>query len=81
MADVICQMSDCIHRSKRRSRKWRYNSGAPCYGCTLEAITITNVFDPDGDIEAVAGADNMTKCLHYERREADTLPDEEDDDE
>lgn len=78
MAKVICQMSDCIHRSKRKSRTWKYASGAPCYGCMLEAVTITNVFDPDGDIEALAGKENTVICMHYEPRASETAQDEED---
>ena len=66
MARVICNMTDCVHRSKRPLRKWKYNSGAKCYGCTLEAVSVNKVFDPDGDIEAVAGIENTACCGQYE---------------
>lgn len=59
-------MTDCVHRSKRPLRKWRYNNGARCYGCTLETIGVSKVFDPDGEAEAVMGAENMAHCADYE---------------
>lgn len=66
MAKVICNMTDCVHRSKRPLRKWRYKSGARCYGCTLETVSVSKVFDPDGDIEATAGIENTARCSCYE---------------
>lgn len=78
MATVICQMSDCIHRSKRKLKKWKYSSGAPCYGCMLEAVTIAPVFDPEGEIRAVAGDEHMMYCRDYEKRPSDEPLNEED---
>lgn len=66
MAQVICTMADCVHRSKRPMKKWRFNSGAPCYGCLLETAMVTRIFDADGDIEAKIGAGNMAQCKDYE---------------
>lgn len=55
MADLICDMADCKHRSKRPLKKWRSKDGSRCYGCTLQYIITNCVVDPDGDIEATAG--------------------------
>lgn len=66
MAKVICSMTDCVHRSKRPMRKWKYTNGAKCHGCTLDFVTVSRVFDTDGDIEALAGSENMAHCDHYE---------------
>lgn len=66
MARVICNMTDCVHRSKRPLRKWRYKNGVRCYGCTLETIGVSRIFDPDGDVEAMAGIENMARCADYE---------------
>lgn len=65
MADLICSMN-CKHRSKRPLRKWRKKNGSPCYGCRLEYVKISRVFDLDGDIYAVAGEENMAHCVFYE---------------
>lgn len=77
MAKVICNMTDCVHRSKRPMRKWRYKNGARCYGCTLETVSVGKVFDPDSAIEAVAGIENMTRCADYEPGQT-VLPEFED---
>ena len=65
MADLICSMA-CKHRSKRPLRKWRHKDGSLCYGCRLKCVHISRVFDPDGDIYAVAGEENMAHCAFYE---------------
>ena len=65
MADLICSMA-CKHRSKRPLRKYRNKNGSPCYGCCLEYVHISRVFDLDGDICAVAGEENMAHCAFYE---------------
>lgn len=65
MADLICSMP-CKHRSKRPLRKWKNKDGSPCYGCRLEYVKISRVFDLDGDIFAVAGEENMAHCIFYE---------------
>ena len=65
MATIVCDMA-CKHRSKIKLRKWRYKDGRPCYTCGLEAVTISRVFDMDGDICAVAGEENMAHCAFYE---------------
>lgn len=71
MADIICRMSDCKHRSKRPLRKWVSKStGEKHYSCALKYITISRIFDMDGDIEAVAGSENMAHCAFYEPIEA-----------
>lgn len=66
MAMVICDVSDCKHRSRRKLRKWNRQSGIPCYGCTLKVITVRPVFDPDCEIEAVGGKENTVVCSQYE---------------
>jgi hypothetical protein len=66
MAVVICDVRDYKHRSKRKLKSYTRQNGLPCYGCTLKAVVIREVFDPDGDIEAVAGKDNTVVCSHYE---------------
>ena len=66
MANLICDMTDCKHRSKRPLRKWRNKNGSRCYGGTLQYILIDLAFDPDGDIEATVGRDNMAHCARYE---------------
>lgn len=65
MADLICSMA-CKHRSKRPLRKRRNKDGSPCYGCSLEYVKISRVFDFDGDICDVAGEENMAHCVFYE---------------
>ena len=72
MADIVCRMADCKHRSKRPLRKWvsKKNKGEKLYGCALQCITIARIFDMDGDIEAVAGYENMAHCAFYEPIEA-----------
>lgn len=69
MATVICAMTDCVYRSKRKLKNWVRRDGEPCYGCTLDAITVRRVYDPDGDIKRVAGEENMASCAHYKKRE------------
>lgn len=65
MAVVICTL-DCKHRSKRPLRKWKRKSGDECYGCTLEAVTISRMWDPDGDAHALLGEESMARCANYE---------------
>jgi Ni,Fe-hydrogenase I small subunit len=69
MAVVICNVSDCKNRSKRKLTKWQTKDGKPCYGCKLEIVSINKIFDPDGYIKAVVGKDDMATCLHYEPRD------------
>lgn len=71
MTSLICNMEDCVHRSKYPLRKWkRKHDDEKCYGCTLRYITISKIFDPDGDAEGVIGRGNMAACKFYEPREA-----------
>lgn len=82
MATVICNVADCIYRSRRKLKKWIRRDGEPCYGCTLEVITVRKPFDPDGDIAAIAGY--MAGCAHYKPRKRDgaienEIVDDEDD--
>ncbi len=65
MAKVICKMVDCVHRSKRPMRKWRYQDGSLCYGCSLDVASVTRISDLDGDIEAVGGPEIMAHCSDY----------------
>ena len=65
MTKIICDADDCIHRSKRPLRTWMKSNGDKCYGCTLEAITIGKIYDPDGDIYNVFGEEKVM-CKDYE---------------
>lgn len=66
MAKVICNMVHCKHRSKRPMRSYRKKSGGKCYGCMLDAIDISRVFDPDDYAVLTVGEKNMAACIHYE---------------
>lgn len=76
MANLICKMEDCKHRSKRPLKKWRNQDGSRCYGCSLRYTVVTEVFDADGDIEAIAGRENMAHCANYEPETAEGENDE-----
>ena len=65
MATVICNMRDCKYSSKKPLRKWKFKHGGKCYGCTLEAISISKIFSFDGWEEDVVGKENMAKCNYY----------------
>lgn len=65
MAKVICSMN-CKYRSKRPLRNYRYKSGERCYGCVLDVINISRMFDPDLYIVEVVGEENMARCSKYE---------------
>lgn len=65
MAKVICSMN-CKHRSKRPMRKYKYKSGNLCYGCTLDAVSISRILDPDNYVVQVIDEKEMARCLHYE---------------
>lgn len=80
MAVLICDMKDCKHRSKHPLRSWETQSGSKCYGCARKFAVVTMVFDPDGDIEATAGKENMAICAFYEPEEKNTPSDEQDGD-
>lgn len=66
MAQVICNVTDCKHRSKRKLKNYKKQNGSPCYGCKLKIILISETFDPDGIIDATAGKENMMICNNYE---------------
>lgn len=77
MAVLICD-APCVHRSKRALRSWkRTQGGGKCYGCSLAAVVISRVFDPDGDITAVAGIENTAVCSRFEPIAKETDEDEE----
>lgn len=65
MAKVICGMN-CKHKSKKPLRTYKYKSGERCYGCTLDAISVSRIFDPDEYVVEVVGEENMAQCVHYE---------------
>ena len=69
MATVICTMTDCVHRSKRKLKRWQFKSGQPCYGCKLESITISEIFDPDRYVEQIISKEDMARCCFYEPKE------------
>ena len=64
MAVLICD-APCVHRSKRALRSWKRKVGGKCYGCSLDAVVVSRVFDPDGDITAVAGIENTAVCSRF----------------
>ncbi len=66
MAYVICDMDDCIHRSKRKLKNWIKKDGSNCYGCSLPVILISRILDSDGEVEAVVGKENTAICNHYQ---------------
>ena len=66
MAKVICNMVHCKHRSKRAMRSYIKKSGGKCYGCMLDAIDISRIFDSDGEVEMILGEKEMAQCLYYE---------------
>ena len=70
IAKVICNMN-CKHRSKKPLRTYKYKSGDRCYGCTLDAISVSRIFDPDDYVIEVVGEENMAHCLCYEPIEED----------
>ena len=65
MAKVICNMK-CKHRSKKPLRTYKYRSGEKCYGCTLDAISVSRIFDPDDYVVEVVEEKNMAQCSCYE---------------
>ena len=72
MAKVVCNMN-CKHRSKHPMRKYRKKDGSKCYGCTLDAISISRIFDPDNYVIQVIGEQDMARCSHYEPKEVEML--------
>ena len=71
MAKVICDMFDCKHISKRPMRSYVKKSGAKCYGCTLDVISVSKIVDPDGYVIVAAGKENMSQCINYDPIEED----------
>ena len=65
MAKVICGMNR-KHRSKKPLRTYKYKSGDKCYGCTLDAIPVSRISDPDEYVVEAVGEENMAHCLCYE---------------
>lgn len=76
MAKVVCRMN-CKHRSKRALRTYRYKTGERCYGCTLDVIDISRIFDPDIYVVEVVGKENMARCSQYEPLEENDLENKE----
>ena len=70
MAKVICNMN-CKHRSKKPLRTYKYKSGDRCYGCTLDAICVSRIIDPDDYVVEVVDEENMAHCAYYEPMEVD----------
>lgn len=71
---ILCDVTDCKHRSKRRNRKWHFVSPdgekTPAYHCTLDHISLTEFYDPDGEIRQLFGDDHRPlQCRHFERKE------------
>lgn len=66
MPKVICDMVKCKHRSKRPLRSYIKKSGEKCYGCTLDAISILRITDPDNYVVEVIDEKNMASCADYD---------------
>ena len=70
MTSLICNMENCIHRSKYPLRKWkRKYDDEKSDGCMRTYITISEIYDPDGDAEGLIGRENMAICAFYEPME------------
>ena len=65
MTNIICTMEDCVHRSTRPMRNLSDATGRPYYACQRRYVVISQVSDPDGDIEATAGIENMAHCACF----------------
>lgn len=65
MATIVCTMN-CKHRSKRPLRKYTFKDGRKCYGCKLETVTISRIFDPDAYVIQVIEEEQMAHCNFYE---------------
>ena len=72
---VICNMKECIHRSKRPLRKWHMLDGSPCYSCNSDQIFINQPYDPDGEIYALTG-EIFAKCNRFTPIEEESDEDE-----
>lgn len=59
-------MVKCKHRSKRPLRSYIKKSGEKCYGCTLDAISILRITDPDNYVVEVVDEKNMAACAFYD---------------
>lgn len=66
MTKIICDMEKCKHRSKKPLRSYTIKSGERCYGCTLDAIEILRIMDPDDYVVEVVGEENMAACAYYD---------------
>lgn len=64
MTTLICDVEDCKHRSKRPLRSFENNDGTKVYGCTLDYITIKEIFDCDGDYFEL-GERKVPICSQY----------------
>ena len=65
MTKIICDMEKCKHRSKKPLRSYTRKSGEKCYGCTLDAISILRISDPDNYVVEVIDEKNMAACADY----------------
>ena len=64
MTKIICNV-DCQHRSKMPLRSYTKRNGEKCYGCSLDAVSISRIFDPDNYVVEVVGEGNMAVCMYY----------------
>ena len=80
MTTVICKNEKCPYRSKRPLRKWVFNNidgtTRPCYGCTLESVTINEIFDTDGDVSSLYGY-VPAECEQYKQHKKLTMVSDE----
>ena len=72
---IICKSQKCPYRSKTPLKKWVLKcpdgTTMPCYSCTLESITLTPMFDFDGQVYGAFGY-TPVECYEYSKHCEDT---------
>lgn len=67
---IICNSDKCPYRSKKPLRKWtlvdKGGKKHQCYSCTLDAITLSPMFDLDGDVYSLYGY-TPVECDEYKK--------------
>lgn len=68
MATIICRSDTCPYRSKKPLRKWVFATSDGkthrCYSCTLDAVTLSPMFDWDGEVYGLYGY-TPVECSEY----------------
>ena len=65
MANVICDMENCIHRSNKSMRKYVMKNGEKCYKCALDLIVMRD--EAELEIYELIGK-SLPCCNRYEER-------------